>query len=154
MPQLQQQELPSAHPSSSYPEPRFEKGYRHFGTRSIQSAARKSPSGGYLQPRWGTFVNPQMATLTRGSPDTLAQSKGLPLTRIAEARIPPTIACQVLEFHHHHVRKFHSLARGRDSRQQVIPLSVVSEAQNKFIHHPEGGLVPTRRNSCEPAIRK
>src|SRR5262249_27604136 len=32
------------------------------------------------------------------------------------------------------MRKFHSLARGRDSRQEVIPLCVVSEAQYEFIH--------------------
>src|SRR5260370_34406748 len=32
------------------------------------------------------------------------------------------------------MRKFHSLAGGRDSWQQVIPLCVVSEAQNEFVY--------------------
>src|SRR5258708_1903216 len=33
------------------------------------------------------------------------------------------------------MRKVHALARRRDSRQQVIPLGVVSEADDEFVHH-------------------
>ena len=33
------------------------------------------------------------------------------------------------------MRKFHSLAGGRDSREQVVPLCVVSEAQYEFVHY-------------------
>jgi hypothetical protein len=40
-----------------------------------------------------------------------------------------------LEFHHYDVRKLDALAGGRDSRQQIIPLCVVSEAHDKFVHH-------------------
>lgn len=39
----------------------------------------------------------------------------------------------VLEFHDHHMRKFHSFARGRDSWQQIIPLCVVSETDDELV---------------------
>jgi len=52
--------------------------------------------------------------------------------------VPPDVLVRdfpILEFHHHHVRELHALARRRDSREQIIPLRVVREADDQFIHH-------------------
>jgi hypothetical protein len=46
----------------------------------------------------------------------------------------------VLEFHHHHVGKFHSLARGRDARQQVIPLEFIPINLQVTIKPNESGI--------------
>src|SRR5215472_13788805 len=52
--------------------------------------------------------------------------------------VPPDVLVRdfpVFEFHYQHVRKVYSLARGRDSRQQVVPLCVVGEAEYEFVDH-------------------
>src|SRR5262245_34239114 len=41
----------------------------------------------------------------------------------------------VFELHHHDVRNFYMFTCGRNTGQDVIPLCVVREAENEFVHH-------------------
>src|SRR5215469_335802 len=54
----------------------------------------------------------------------------------------------VLELHNHNVRKFDIFPRRRNSWQQVIPLSVVSETHDQFVHNAVFADCAGNRRDC------
>src|ERR1700730_12423330 len=83
-------------------------------TRTVCPWAASEPSDRVLTLGLSKFIGfwPARRLLPAGS-----QDEAVPLARLVRD-------FPALEFHHKHMRKRHSLARGRDSRQQVVPLWV------------------------------